>query len=91
MLLPIRNGWKMFLVVGETCLSQIICSMPFTRHFWFMTSVQILLGRYVNIGAHKQILCIPRRAKYLFLYWTSMASLDFHSRDFFTMRLSPLQ
>ena len=89
MLLSIGNGWKMFLLVAETCLAQIICSTPFTHHFLFMTSVQILFGRYANIGAQKQTLCIHQKVRLLFLHWTSMASLDFPSRDFFTMRLSP--
>jgi len=68
---------------------KLFCLMPFTRDFLFMISIQILFGRYANTDANKQIYCILRRAKFLFLYWTSMGSSNFHSRDFFTMRLSP--
>ena len=36
-------------------------------------------------------LCISQRAKFLFLYWASMATSGFHFRDFFMTKLSPIQ
>ena len=59
-------------------LVAIICSMPFMHHFSFLTSIQTLFGRYTNITAQKQTFCISRRAKFLFFYWTCMASSAFH-------------
>jgi len=81
-LLSIGNGGKMFLLAPEICLSQIICLMLFTRHFLFMTSVQILFGRYANTGAQKQTLCIPRTVRFLFLYWTAIAFLGLPFSEF---------
>jgi len=85
--------WEWLEDVLTRCRDLLVANHLFDALYssFFFTSVQILFGRYANTGAQKQILCIPPRVKLLFLYWTSMASSDFHSRDFNTMRLFPIQ
>jgi len=48
-------------------------------------------GNMCMLVPRNKNLCITRRAKFPFLYWTCMASSGFHFYDFFAMKLSPIQ